>query len=263
MAWIMDTYSMHKGYSVPAVVTGKPIAIGGSEGRTEATGRGVMYTILEALKELDLEPQQTTTVVQGFGNVGAITAQLMHDKGSKVIAMSDSRGGIYNPKGIDPNRALRYKQEHGYLAGFPESEEVTNQEILELPCDVLVPAALENQITRRNASRIQAKIVAEGANGPTTPEGDEILYDRGIFLIPDVLANAGGVTVSYFEWVQDLQNLFWDVTEINAKLEKIMVRAFHETLDACCEKKCNMRKGAYCLAVRRVSEASQTRGLYP
>jgi glutamate dehydrogenase (NAD(P)+) len=222
-----------------------------------------MYTILEALKELKLDPKETTTVVQGFGNVGAITAQLMHDKGSKVIAMSDSRGGIYNPKGIDPNRALRYKQEHGYLAGFPESEEVTNQEILELPCDVLVPAALENQITRRNANRIQAKIVAEGANGPTTPEGDEVLYDRGIFLIPDVLANAGGVTVSYFEWVQDLQNLFWDVTEINAKLEKIMVRSFHEVLGACCEKKCNMRIGAYCLAVRRVSEASQTRGLYP
>ncbi|MHB1007005.1 MAG: Glu/Leu/Phe/Val family dehydrogenase [Chloroflexota bacterium] len=263
MAWIMDTYSMHKGYSVPAVVTGKPIAIGGSEGRTEATGRGCMYTILEALKHKGMDVKQTTTVVQGFGNVGGITAQLLYEKGSRIVALSDSRGGVYNPKGIDPNFALRFKQEHGTFAGFPDAEMVTNEELLELPCDILVPAALEGQITRRNAGHVKAKIVAEGANGPTTPEADRILYERGVFMIPDVLANAGGVTVSYFEWVQDLQNLFWDVDEINARLERIIVRSFHEVLNACALKEVDMRKAAYCLAVRRVAEASQTRGLYP
>ena len=263
MAWIMDTYSMHKGYSVPAVVTGKPIAIGGSEGRAEATGRGCMYTVLEALRHLKMDVKQTTTVVQGFGNVGAVSAILLHEQGSRIVALSDSKGGIYNPKGIDPNKAMRYKQETGSLADFPESEPVSNQELLTLPCDILVPAALENQITARNADKVRAKIVAEGANGPTTPEADNILYDKGIFMIPDVLANAGGVTVSYFEWVQDLQNLFWDVDEINRKLERIMVRSFGEVLNNSQCINVNMRTAAYCLAVRRVAEATTTRGLYP
>ncbi|MCL4464682.1 MAG: Glu/Leu/Phe/Val dehydrogenase [Chloroflexi bacterium] len=263
MAWIMDTYSMHKGYSVPAVVTGKPIAIGGSEGRAEATGRGCMYTVLEALKHLKMEPTRTATAVQGFGNVGATTALLLHEQGSRIIGLSDSRGGIYNPKGLDPHKALRYKQETGALADFPDSDPISNAELLALPCDILVPAALENQITVRNADKVRAKIVAEGANGPTTPEADEILYQKGIFLIPDVLANAGGVTVSYFEWVQDLQNLFWDVDEINRRLERIMVRSFQEVLNNSQCVEVNMRTAAYCLAVRRVAEATTTRGLYP
>jgi glutamate dehydrogenase (NAD(P)+) len=263
MAWIMDTYSMHKGYSVPAVVTGKPIAIGGSQGRNEATGRGCMFTIREACKVLSLDLKQTTTAVQGFGNVGALTATLLHDQGSKIVALSDSRGGIYNPRGIDPHKAQRYKEETGSVVGFPDSDTLTNQELLELPCDVLVPAALESVITRRNADRIRAKIVAEGANGPTTPEADSILHERGVFMIPDVLANAGGVTVSYFEWVQDLQYLFWDLEEINRRLEQIMVRAFHEVQNACCARDCDMRTSAYCLAVSRVAEATTTRGLYP
>jgi len=263
MGWIMDTYSMHRGYSVPAVVTGKPIAIGGSEGRAEATGRGCMYTAMQALKRLNIDPSRTTTVVQGFGNVGAVSAELLHEQGSRIVALSDSRGGIYNPKGIDPRAVQRFKQETGSLVGFPEADTVTNAELLELPCDILVPAALEGQITRRNAARIRAKIVAEGANGPTTPEADRILYDRGIFLVPDVLANAGGVTVSYFEWVQDLQNLFWDVDEINRKLERIMVRSFDEVLETSESRHVDMRTAAYVLAVRRVAEATMTRGLYP
>ncbi len=263
MAWIMDTYSMHKGYSVPAVVTGKPIAIGGSEGRAEATGRGCVYTIKEALKHLDVDIHKTTAVVQGFGNVGAVSAQLLHEQGSRVVGLSDSRGGIYNPKGLDPNTVMRFKQETGSVMGYPEADVVTNEELLELPCDILVPAALENQITRRNAARIKAKIVAEGANGPTTPEADRILYDRGVFLIPDVLANAGGVTVSYFEWVQDLQNLFWDLDEINAKLERVMIKSFQEVLKTSLDRRVDMRTAAYCLAVSRVAEATTTRGLYP
>ena len=263
MAWIMDTYSMHKGYSVPAVVTGKPIAIGGSEGRAEATGRGCLYTVIEALKHLRRDVKDTTTAVQGFGNVGAVSANLLHRQGSRIVALSDSRGGIYNPKGIDPNRAMRFKEETGSLRGFPEAELVTNDELLTLPCDILVPAALENQITARNADQVKAKIVAEGANGPTTPEADVILHERGVFLIPDVLANAGGVTVSYFEWVQDLQNLFWDVDEINRKLERIMVRSFQEVLRTAEEQSVDMRTAAYILAVKRVAEATTTRGLYP
>ena len=263
MAWIMDTYSMHKGYSVPAVVTGKPIAIGGSEGRNEATGRGCMYTVLEALNHLKMDVKNTTTVVQGFGNVGSISAMLLHQQGSRIIALSDSRGGIYNPKGLDPRKVMRFKEETGALAGFPEAELVTNEDLLTLPCDILVPAALENQITARNADKVRAKVVAEGANGPTTPEADIILYQKGVFMIPDVLANAGGVTVSYFEWVQDLQNLFWDVEEINRKLERIMVRSFQEVLKTAVEQTVDMRTAAYILAVQRVAEATTIRGLYP
>ena len=263
MAWIMDTYSMHKGYSVPAVVTGKPIAIGGSEGRAEATGRGCMYTVLESLRHLGMEVKQTATAVQGFGNVGSVSAFLLHQQGSRIVALSGSRGGIYNPKGLDPHKVMRYKEETGTVLGFPEAEVVTNEELLTLPCDILVPAALENQITARNADKVRAKIVAEVANGPTTPDADEILYQKGIFLIPDVLANAGGVTVSYFEWVQDLQNLFWDVDEINRRLERIMVRSFQEVLKTAEEQTVDMRTAAYTLAVKRVAEATTTRGLYP
>ncbi|MHB1415425.1 MAG: Glu/Leu/Phe/Val family dehydrogenase [Chloroflexota bacterium] len=263
MAWIMDTYSMHKGYSVPAVVTGKPLAIGGSEGRPEATGRGCMYTIMEALKHLGVDVNETTTAVQGFGNVGATSALLMHEQGSRIVALSDSRGAIYNPRGLDPNRVRLFKEETGSLVGYPEADSMSNEELLEVKCDILVPAALEGQITGRNADAVRAKIVAEGANGPTTPEADRILYQHGVFLIPDVLANAGGVTVSYFEWVQDLQNLFWEIDEINHKLKKIMVRSFAEVLHTAQEQDVDMRTAAYLLAVQRVAQATNTRGLYP
>ncbi|MHB9092441.1 MAG: Glu/Leu/Phe/Val family dehydrogenase, partial [Chloroflexota bacterium] len=263
MAWMMDTYSMHKGYSVPAVVTGKPIAIGGSEGRIEATGRGCTFTLLEALKHLKIEASETTAVVQGFGNVGSASASQLHKQGSRIVGLSDSRGGIYNPTGLDPSAVLRYKQEVGSVVGYPDADLVSNEELLELPCSILVPAAVESQITRRNADRIRAKIVAEGANGPTTPEADRILYERGVFMIPDVLANAGGVTVSYFEWVQDLQNLFWDIDEINSRLKRIMVRSFHEVLKTAEQQGVDMRTAAYVLAVTRVAQATNTRGLYP
>lgn len=263
MAWIMDTYSSHKGYPVPAIVTGKPISIGGSQGRNEATARGCVYTITAALKHLGMSVEGTTTVVQGFGNAGSITAQMMHALGSRVVAVSDSRGGIYNQHGLDPDKVLRYKQETGSVVGYPEAEPVTNAELLELPCDILVPAALEGQIRRRNADRIRARIIAEAANGPTTPTADRILHDRGVFLIPDILANAGGVTVSYFEWVQDLQQYFWDIDEINGRLQRVMDRSFKDVLSIAQEKSLDMRTAAYCLAISRVAEATKARGLYP
>jgi glutamate dehydrogenase (NAD(P)+) len=263
MAWIMDTYSMHHGYSVPAVVTGKPIEVGGSLGRFEATGRGVMITTLEALKHLDIPVESARVVVQGFGNVGAASAHLLQDAGAKIVAMNDTRGGIYNPKGLDARAVLRHKKETRSVVGFPGSEGVTGAELLELPCDVLVPAALENVLTRFNAPHVKARIVAEGANGPTTPEADDILFDRGIFVIPDILCNAGGVTVSYFEWVQDLQAFFWSEDEINDKLRQIMVRSFNEVLKMQQEKKVNMRTAAYILAIKRVADATMTRGIYP
>jgi glutamate dehydrogenase (NAD(P)+) len=242
MAWIMDTYSMHAGYSVPAVITGKPLAIGGSEGRFEATGRGIMVVTQEALGQLGLRPD-CSIVVQGFGNVGSVSARLLHELGCKIIVVSDMHGGVYNPQGIDVRRALHYANEQGMLQGLPETETITNAELLELPCDVLVPAALENQITGRNAARIQARLVVEAANGPTTPEADQILDDRGITVVPDILANAGGVTVSYFEWVQDLQRFFWSEHEINNRLEAIMTQSFQAVLQKAEQQQTNLRMG--------------------
>jgi len=263
MAWIMDTYSMHQGYSVPAVITGKPLAIGGSEGRFEATGRGVMVVTREALHHLGMHPEACTVVIQGFGNVGSISARLLHQLGCKIVGLSDIHGGVYNPQGIDLPLALRYSKEHGSLRGLPGTEPVTNAELLELPCDVLVPAALENQLTGRNAARIKAKLIVEAANGPTTPDADSILNDRGITVVPDILANAGGVTVSYFEWVQDLQRFFWAEPEINARLESIMTRSFDAVVQKADEQQTNLRMGAYLLAVARVAEATELRGVYP
>ncbi|MDQ7842303.1 MAG: Glu/Leu/Phe/Val dehydrogenase [Armatimonadota bacterium] len=263
MAWVMDTYSMHRGHSVPAVVTGKPVSIGGSAGRREATGRGVMIVAREAARRWERPFAGASVVVQGFGNVGSVAATLLHDQGCRIVALSDIHGGVYNPRGLDPRRVLAHVRDTGRIAGFPEGEAVTNQELLELPCDILVPAAIEGQITRANASRIQAKIVVEGANGPTTPDADDILTDRGVLVVPDILANAGGVIVSYFEWVQDLSSLFWSEEEITARLEPIMINAFDRVVRTAQEHEVDLRTGAMICAVRRVADALMTRGIYP
>jgi glutamate dehydrogenase (NAD(P)+) len=263
MAWIMDTYSMHHGYSVPAVVTGKPLAIGGSLGRSEATGRGVMVTTLEALKRKNLAVEGTRVVVQGFGKVGAPAAYLIEERGAKIIAVSDAQGGVYNPHGLNTRDLLAYASAQGTVVGYKKAEPIANAELLEVECDVLMPCALENQITATNAPRVRAKIVAEGANGPLTPEADEILTDKGVFIIPDVLCNAGGVTVSYFEWVQDLQSFFWGEDEINERLRQIMVRSFNHVLRVSYEKKVGTRTAAQILAIQRVAEAVLIRGIYP
>jgi glutamate dehydrogenase (NAD(P)+) len=263
MAWIMDTYSMHQGYTVPGVVTGKPVSLGGSEGRNEATARGTVYCIVEAARHLSIDLKSATVVVQGFGNAGSIAAQLMVEEGAKVLAVSDSTGGIYSADGLDVGRVAGWKAEHGTVAGFPGSEPKTNAEILEIECDVLIPAALENQITSANAERIKARIVAEAANGPTTPEADDILHRRGVFMIPDILCNAGGVTVSYFEWVQDLNRDHWSESVVNNKLHEIMTKAFAETVEIAEREQVAMRLAAYLLAVDRVAEATSMRGLYP
>jgi len=263
MAWIMDTYSMHVGYTVPGVVTGKPISLGGSEGRNEATARGAVYCVVEAARHIDLDLKQARVVVQGFGNAGSIAAQLMAQEGSTIVAVSDSSGAIYRPEGLDIGRVVGWKAEHGTVAGFPGAREVSNAELLEIECQVLIPAALENQITAGNAERINARIVAEAANGPTTPEADEILHRRGVFIIPDILCNAGGVTVSYFEWVQDLNRDHWSEMTVNSKLHAIMTGAFAETLAMADKEQVNMRTAAYLLAVERVASATSIRGLYP
>ncbi len=264
MAWIMDTYSMHKGYSVPAVITGKPIGIGGSEGRMEATARGVMVVTREALLDKNMNPEGCSVVVQGFGNVGSITARLLHDElRCKIIGLSDISGGVYNPKGIDIYRALRYSKEHSSLRGLPDSKPVTNAQLLELPCDVLIPAALENQLTGRNAARVKAQLIIEAANGPTDPEADRVFNRAGITVVPDILANAGGVTVSYFEWVQDLQRFFWAENEINDRLETIMKRSYRAVIQKASEQDTHLRMGAYLLAVARVAESTELRGVYP
>jgi glutamate dehydrogenase (NAD(P)+) len=263
MAWIMDTYSMHVGYTAPAVVTGKPIPLGGSEGRNEATAQGAVYTIIDAARHLGMDLATCRVAVQGFGNAGAIAAQLMHARGSRIVAVSDSTGAIYRPEGLDPNAILVWKQEHGSVVGFPGTKEISNAELLELDCDILIPAALENQITATNAARIKAQVIAEAANGPTTPEADEILYRGGKFVIPDILCNAGGVTVSYFEWVQDLERDFWNIEQINEKLRAVMTKAFASTLEISLEREVNMRTAAYMLAVQRVADATSLRGLYP
>jgi glutamate dehydrogenase/leucine dehydrogenase len=262
MAWIMDTYSTTLGYSSLGVVTGKPVDLGGTKGRHEATGRGVMYTIEEACRWLKTPLKDARVAVQGFGNVGHIAAQMLFDKGARIIAASDSQGGAVNTRGIDPYEALKFKG-NGSVEGMPGTSPVSNAELLELDCDILIPAALENQVTEANAPRIRAKIVAEGANGPVTPAADRILYEKQIFLIPDVLCNAGGVTVSYFEWVQDLQGLFWDEAQVNQQLERIIKRAFQEVNDVATTQKTDRRTAAYMLAVKRVAEATRVRGLFP
>jgi glutamate dehydrogenase (NAD(P)+) len=263
MAWIMDTYSMHQGFTVPGVVTGKPISLGGSEGRNEATARGTVYCIVEAARQLHIHLDDASVVVQGFGNAGSIAAQLMEKEGSRVLAVSDSAGGIHNPDGLDVGRLVAWKAEHGTVVGFPGAKAVSNAELLEIECDVLIPAALENQITGANADRIKTKVVAEAANGPTTPEADDILHQRGVFIIPDILCNAGGVTVSYFEWVQDLNRDHWSEDIVNKKLHGIMTRAFAETVEIADREQVNNRTAAYLLAVERVASATAMRGLYP
>ena len=263
MAWIMDTYSMHHGYSIPAVVTGKPLSVGGSEGRMEATGRGVFIVTREACRVLGRPLEGARVIVQGFGNVGSVTARLLHDAGVKVVGLSDIYGAIYNEHGIDVTRAVRHMQEHGQLKGTPDTQEVDGQALLEMPCDILIPAALEGQLTHQNAGRVQAKLIIEAANGPTTTDADAIFRERGIPVVPDILANAGGVTVSYFEWVQDLQHFFWAEDEINKRLEHIMVRSFNAVNAKREEQTCDFRLGAYLLAVSRVAEATQVRGIYP
>ena len=263
MAWIMDTFSMQHGYSIPGVVTGKPITIGGSLGRDKATARGLLYVTNEALKELGIARNGARVAIQGFGNAGMHAAELMAADGYSVVAVSDSRGGVANPKGLDVAGLITFKQETGTVAGFSGGERISNKDVLEYACDVLVPAALEKVITRENAPRIQAKVVAEAANGPTMPDADQILYDRGIMVLPDILANAGGVSVSYFEWVQDLQENFWEEDEVNERLKRKMVRAFRETLEQSKKYKTDMRHGAYVVAVGRVAEATKLRGVYP
>ena len=264
MAWIMDTFSMHAGYTVPGVVTGKPVELGGSEGRIEATGRGVIVAAEEGAKVLNMDLGKSKVVVQGFGNVGAIAARLAEENGATVIGISDARGGIYNPKGL-PIRELehRYSGRDGGIREYKDAEPISNEELLELPCDVLIPAAIQAQITEENADKIRAKLVVEGANGPTTPGADHILSDKGILVVPDVLANAGGVVVSYFEWVQDLQNFFWEENEVNTKLTKIMRHSFAAVESTMRAHKTDMRTAAYIIGVKRVAEATITRGIYP
>jgi len=264
MAWIMDTYSMTVGYSVPAVVTGKPINIGGSQGRTEATGRGVIICMMEALKRQGItNPSDVKIVIQGFGNVGSHAAAFAHDMGYKIVAVSDIDGGIYNPKGLDIPAVRKFVAANRTPAGFPDAETITNGELLTLPCDVLIPAAMEGQITEHNAPHIRARMIVEGANGPTTTEADDIINDRGILLVPDILANAGGVTVSYFEWVQGLQAFFWDVEEVFRQLERILVRSFDATTHMAEEHQVDMRTAAQMLSIKRVADALTTRGFYP
>ena len=263
MAWIMDTVSMEHGFSIPAVVTGKPLSVGGSQGRNAATGRGVMFVALEACKKLGIDPKGTTVAIQGFGNAGSIAGRLMAEKGFTICAISDTGGAVYAPGGIDMTAAIAHKTKTGSVAGLAGTTAIRDSELLELPVDVLIPAALENQITAENAPNIKAKLILEAANGPLTPDADAILERRGITVVPDVVANAGGVTVSYFEWVQDLQSFFWDEDEINARLEKVMHKAFNDAWDKAEEHKVSLRHGAYFLAIERVAEATQDRGIYP
>ena len=264
MAWIMDTYSMNMGYSVPGVVTGKPLAIGGSKGRDEATSRGVVFTTREAAKKIKLNLKGASVAVQGYGNVGSFAAKIFHTEfGCKIVAVSDSKGGIYSEKGFDPQEVLAFKEKNGTVVGFPGTKKISNEEVLELPVDVLVPAALENVITSENASRIKAKIVSEGANGPTTPAADDTMHKKGIICIPDILANGGGVTVSYFEWVQNLQHFFWTLDEVRQKLDHIITAAFDSVWAVREKEKIDMRTAAYIVAVKRVVEAYRLRGIYP
>jgi glutamate dehydrogenase (NAD(P)+) len=263
MAWIMDTYSNYVGYAVPGVVTGKPVAVGGSLGRGDATGRGVAFVVQKALEKLQLSIDQPTVSIQGFGNVGSVSAKYLHQMGCKVVAVSDVHGGIHDPEGIDVPKLLQHVRDRGTVAGFPRSQKLENAELLTLPVDILVPAATANVITEANADQIQCKILAEGANGPVTPEADEILNSKGIFVIPGILANAGGVVVSYFEWVQDIQHLFWEEGEVYRKLEYLMSKAFADVFEVYQAKKVSPRTAAMITAVNRVANAKKLRGLYP
>ncbi|MEP6572727.1 MAG: Glu/Leu/Phe/Val dehydrogenase [Gemmatimonadota bacterium] len=262
MAWVMDTYSMHKRHTVTAVVTGKPVEMGGSLGRREATGRGCTIVTKEAIKRLNLPVAGTRVAVQGFGNVGSIAAELMEQEGMKIVAVSDKSGGIYNAKGLSIKDVIQHVKKHRFLTGYPGAEAITNEQLLTIDCDVLVPAALENVITSKNAANIQARIICEGANGPTTANADKILNEKGVFVIPDILANAGGVTVSYFEWVQNRGGYFWDEETVNQRLEKIMVRSFNEVTAMAGRHGLDNRIGAYMLAVQRVSAVHRLRGMY-
>ncbi len=263
MAWIMDTYSMTKGYSSLGVVTGKPVSIGGSEGRKEATARGCLVAIEEACKLKKMSLRGASAAIQGYGNAGSLVARFLTEKKARVVAISDSRGGVFNSRGIDPLKASRYKDRSGTVVGMPGTSRISNDDLLALKCDILVPAALENAITLNNVDQIKAKIVAEAANGPTTPHADEVLARKGITLLPDILANAGGVTASYFEWVQDLQSFFWPAAEVNSKLESVMRRAFVDVHEMTRKHRTHMRTGAYILAVGRVADATLVRGLFP
>jgi len=263
MAWIMDTYSMNRGYSVLGVVTGKPIEIGGSKGRFEATGRGCAICSQLAAKHLGMSLDKATVAVQGFGNVGSTTAAILSGYGSRIIAVSDSSGGIYNARGLDIKDLLRHKKETGSVIGFKDGDNITNAELIGMECDILVPAALEGTLCAPNASSIKAKMIVEGANGPTTAEADRILSEKGTLVIPDILANAGGVVVSYFEWVQGIQSFFWREDEVNSRLQEIMDNAFHEVLEVSQREKVSMRDSAYMLAIDRVARAIQIRGIFP
>jgi glutamate dehydrogenase (NAD(P)+) len=263
MAWIMDTYSMLKGYSVLGVVTGKPIGVGGSKGRFEATGRGCTVSAKLAAAHLGISLNRATVVIQGFGNVARSAAKLLAADGCRIIAISDSKGGTYNPKGLDLESLLNYKKQTGSVVGFADSESVTNTELLALPCDILVPAAIEDQIVKANAPDVKARIIVEGANAPTTPEASEILNDKGVFVVPDILANAGGVVVSYFEWVQGVQAFFWSEDEVNHQLQRVMDSAFGEVLEMSQREKVDMRDAAYMLAIKRIADAMEARGIFP
>jgi len=263
MAWIMDTFSMQSGFSVPSMVTGKPLEIGGSLGRNEATGRGVVYTIEEACSRLNINIADSTAAVQGFGNVGYTAAQHLHDLGCRVVAVSDSRGGIYSEQGLDPREVWAFKQQTGSVLDYPDARNISNQDLLLTPCDILVPAALENQITVKNASAIKARLIAEGANGPISAGADRILEERGITVIPDILANAGGVVVSYFEWVQGLQHFFWSAEEVNRQLRRRMIDSFRKVYGITQQHGVSLRVAAYMLALEKVATAHKLRGLYP
>ena len=264
MGWIMDTFSMHAGYTVPGVVTGKPIELGGSEGRVEATGRGVIVTMEEAAKIINLDISDCKVVVQGFGNVGSVAARLADGLGAKVVGISDARGGIYNENGLPIHDLYhRYSGVEGGIHNFKDCQTVTNEELLELPCDVLIPAAISQQLHKDNADKVKARLIVEGANGPTTPDADEIFNDKGILVIPDILANAGGVVTSYFEWVQDLQNFFWEESQVNERLARIMRHAYHAVDQTMRAHKVDMRTAAMIIGVKRVADATVMRGIYP
>jgi glutamate dehydrogenase (NAD(P)+) len=263
MAWIMDTYSITVGKSMPGVVTGKPVSLGGSEGRAEATARGCLFAVEEACKVKKINLRGATVAIQGFGNAGATAAKLFAEKKARVVAISDSRGGVFNSRGIDPLKAMRYKERSGTVVGMPGTSRISNDDLLTMKCDILIPAALENVITLNNAELIKARIVAEAANGPTTPHADEVLARKGILLIPDILANAGGVTVSYFEWAQNREGFFWSEAEVNSRLETVVKRSFAQVHEMSRKHHAHMRTGAYILAVGRVADATVVRGLYP
>jgi glutamate dehydrogenase/leucine dehydrogenase len=264
MSWIMDTYSSLKGYSVPGVVTGKPIPLGGSEGRGEATGRGCAYTIREAAKDAGVRVKNGTVAVQGYGNAGSVCANLLNDEqGAKIVAASDSKGGIYKADGFNPHALEEHKAKTGSVVGFPGAKTISNEELLELKVDILVPAALENQLTGKNADKVNAKLIAEAANGPTLPDADTVFFQKKITVLPDILANAGGVTVSYFEWAQDIQGYFWPLSEVNQRLERVMVQSYNDVHKTAVERKVHNRTAAYVLAIQRVVDAIKVRGIYP